>query len=183
MKRQIGQFQGEVIHQALAALGAELGAGHGIEILIVGGAAALLIGVLPPTITTGDVDAIHFRPPNDVEEVLIAAEAVADKQQLAKGWLSIDAGLYANAVPEDWESRRVDIGRFGRLQVYALGRLDLIATKFYAHREVDLEHLARMSVTLDERRFANDSLQKLYDILPDERGKIDMALHILGEWT
>ncbi len=181
MNSNTGQFHGAVIRQALAALGDELRQGHAIEILVIGGAAGLLTRVLPPVITTSDVDTVNFRPPGDVEEVLHAAEIVSEKLQLARGWLSVDAGLYASAIPNGWETRRVRIGDFGRLLVYALGRLDLIAMKFYAHREVDLEHLNRMNVTADERLFSKDYLQKLYDKLPDERSKIDLALRILED--
>jgi hypothetical protein len=177
-----GQLGGGAIQKTLAALGDELGPGHRIEIVVVGGAAGLLTGVLPSTITTADVDAIHFRPPGDVEAVLAASESVAEKLGVARGWLSVDAGIYSNALPEGWESRQVDIGRFGRLQVYALGRLDLIGTKFYAYRGGDLEHLAQMKVSPAERRFVGAYLRGLRTRLPSERSKIEMALRILREW-
>ncbi len=74
-------LNGATILLAMKELGRELGEGHSIEMVIVGGAAGLLGHILPGTITTSDVDAIHFRPPEDVEDVLRAAETVADKQR------------------------------------------------------------------------------------------------------
>ena len=128
------------------------------------------------------MEAVHFRPPNDVEEVLQAAQFVAEQQGLSKGWLSIDAGLYFNAIPDDWKSRRVDIGRFGRLHVYAIGRLDLIAMKFFAHRQADIEHLALMGITPAELTFAADHLKRLFDKLLDDKSKIEMGIYAVENW-
>ena len=172
----------DAIHQALAALGAVLGPGNAIELLIVGGAAGLLTHLLPGSVTTSDVDAVHFRPPNEIETVLQAAQIVADKQGISRAWLNTDAGLYFNVIPPDWESRRADISLFGRLHVYAIGRLDLICMKFFAHRGIDLEHLARMKVEPEELLFAAHHLRALVEILPDDRNKIEMAIHIVESW-
>ncbi|MGN6370411.1 MAG: DUF6036 family nucleotidyltransferase [Phycisphaerae bacterium] len=172
----------QAIRAALAALGSELGRGHPTELLIVGGAAGLLTGLLSGSVTTSDVDAVNFRPPKDVEEILSAAQLVAEHLGLSKGWLSIDAGLYFNAIPDDWEPRRVAIGSFGRLRVYAIGRLDFIAMKFFAHRTVDLEHLSRIVIQSHELAFAAQHLKKLPHKLPNDINKIEMALHILQNW-
>ncbi|HEY4329567.1 MAG TPA: DUF6036 family nucleotidyltransferase [Phycisphaerae bacterium] len=179
-----GSINDQLARSALAQLGIQLGEGNVIEILVIGGAAAHLQGLLPPSMTTSDVDAIHFRPPGTVDEVLEAADEAAAIGLLPKGWLNHDdAGLYAHALPAGWENRRVDIGKFGRLHVYALSRQDLIAMKFYAHREVDMEHLHAMHVTAAERRFTETYLHDLGRDLPDVRGKIELALHILGAWS
>ncbi len=178
-----GSFNLELARSALVRLGAELGKGDSIEILIIGGAAGHLIGVLPPSMTTSDIDAIHFRPPGTVDEVLNAADQTAASLSLPKGWLNHDdAALYDHALPPGWETRRVKVGDFGRLHVYALGRQDLIAMKFYAHREVDLEHLNAMHVTAQELAFTETYLNRLPENVPDVQGKIEMALHLLGAW-
>ena len=178
-----GGFNLELARSALDRLGAELGDGNPIEILIIGGAAGHLIGVLPPSMTTSDIDAIHFRPPGTVDEVLNAADQTAARLALPKGWLNHDdAGLYAHALPPGWEIRRIKVGDFGRLHVYALSRQDLIAMKFYAHREVDLEHLDAMHVTAQEMAFTEIYLNQLLQDVPDIQGKIEMALHVLGGW-
>jgi len=166
----------------LAALGKELHAGRNIEIQLLGGAAAMLTGLLPGTMTTGDLDVVYPRPPGDVEEILDAAMRVADQQNLPRSWLNIEAGLFAHAIPDGWEARRVAIGTYGRLQVFALGRMDLIATKFFAHRAIDTEHLHAMGVTREEQRFVKNHLESLSGTLPDEKSRIEKALHILLEW-
>jgi nucleotide-binding universal stress UspA family protein len=176
-------FKSDAILKALANLGYQLGQGRTIELAIVGGAAGLLVHVLPGSVTTSDVDAICFRPPDGVEEILRAADLVADQQGIAKGWLNTEAGLFVNAMPPAWENRRVDIGTFGRLQVFAISRADLIAMKFYAHRERDLEHLAKIKITRDELAFTTTYLHTLVVRLPQEQSKINMALYILKNWT
>jgi hypothetical protein len=135
----MGTLSSQIIRKALAALGKELRAP--VQLLIVGGGAGVLTGELPGLWTTSDVDALEFRPPGEVEEVLRAAAVVGRQAMLPANWLNIDAGLYRHDLPEKWESRCVEIGRFGKLHVRALSRLDLIATKFFAHRIIDREHL------------------------------------------
>ncbi len=75
------------------------------------------------------------------------------------------------------------MGAFGRLATYAIGRIDLIAMKFYAHREVDLEHLDKMKITRDELAFTESHLNELLERLPGDKSKIEMAIHILQNWN
>lgn len=178
-----GKLTGHSIHDALRALGKELGSGPEIQILIIGGAAGLLAGLLPVGTTTGDVDAVDFRPPSVVEEVLEAAIKVADREGLPRGWLSVDAGLFATAIPDGWEARCLVVGQLGRLVVRALGRRDLIAMKFFAHRAGDLEHLVAMNVTADEIAFTKRHLTQLGKRLPGDRAQIEMALRVAGDWS
>src|ERR1041385_9230536 len=145
-----------IILQALGEVGRELRAD--VSILVVGGGAGVLTRQLPEVWTTSDVDAVEFRPPNEIEEVLRAAAVVTRKLSLPANWLNSEAGLYLHDLPEDWETRRVFIGDFGRLHVWALGRLDLIATKFYAHRPIDRLHLTTMKVTTAELQFVRSYL-------------------------
>jgi hypothetical protein len=178
-----GTINGEAALSALRRVGAELGAGPEIEILVIGGAAAHLLGLLPPAMTTSDVDAVHFRPTTAVDEVLQAAVDAAEKLRLPRGWFNHDdAGPYANALPGGWDKRRVEVGLFGRLRVFALGRRDLIAMKFYAHRQVDIEHLAFLAITASERAFTRRYLRRLSADQPAEREKVAMALHVLAHW-
>jgi hypothetical protein len=178
-----GRFDVRVVQRALRQLGQELGDGPTIEILVIGGAAAHLLGLLPPEMTTADVDAVRFRPPGALEEVLGAAVQMASREGLPRGWFNHDdAGLYAHALPPGWEVRRMDVGRFGRLQVFALGRPDLIAMKFFAHRQVDIEHLTSIGVTEAERAFTQRYLRQLAVDYPPEREKVAMALHVLHHW-
>jgi hypothetical protein len=170
------------IRTALAKLGERLRLERDVEILLVGGAAGVLTRELPAAWTTADVDVIHYRLPQDRDAVLIAAAEVGRELSLPPGWLSEDVGLYVWTLPQDWEMRRVAIGTFGRLRVYAAGRLDLIAMKFIAHRERDLEHLVQMGVTASERKFVEGFLDSLAHHHPEEAGRIAMARQYVKAW-
>lgn len=170
------------IRTALAGLGERLRLDRGVEILLVGGAAGVLTGELPPAWTTADVDVIHCRLPQDRDALLAAAAEVARELSLPPSWLSEDVGLFAWTLPEDWETRRVRVGTFGRLRVYAAGRLDLIAMKFVAHRDIDLEHLTRMKVRAKELEFVRAYLDSLAPRVPGEAGRIAMARQYVDAW-
>jgi len=154
----------------------------------VGGSAGVLIQALPADWTTADVDTIHFCAAEDRDAVLEAAAEVGRELSLPASWLNDWGGLFAWTLPDDWESRRVFIGAFGHLRVYAVSRQDLIAMKFIAHRPGDLEHLALMNVTsldLTEVRQYLDRLAGRYPAgrFPAEAGKIEMARQYVDGWN
>ena len=169
------------IRTALAALGARVRADHPVEIFVVGGAAGVLLGLLPPAWTTADVDMIDCHLPTDREDVLAAAEDVARDLSLPGAWLSEDVGLFAWTLPRDWQSRVVETGNYGRLRVFAVSRRDLIAMKFLAHRERDLEHLEQMKVTAADLEFVRRHLDSLAG-LADEAGRVEMARQYVDGW-
>jgi hypothetical protein len=160
------------IHRAFAIMGdALLRLDHDVEILVVGGAAGVLSGELPGSWTTGDVDVIHCQLPNDHEAVMDAAEYAAKvMNSLPSAWFSEDARLFSWQLRDGWESRRVLGGQFGRLKVFSVGRIDLIAMKFAAGRGRDREHLALMKVTESERKEVREWLAALRDSRPDLEG-------------
>jgi hypothetical protein len=165
------------ISAALKALGQELSANA--EILVVGGGAGVLTGELTDSWTTSDVDAVEFKPPGEIEEVLRAAAQVARRLELPANWLNSEAGLYVHDLPRRWRLRRVIVGEFGKLRVWALGRRDLIATKFYAHRPVDRLHLESMNVTSRELSFVRSYLK---DRAKDDPAKAAKALAYVDAW-
>ncbi len=171
----------ELIRLAFTALGRRLARAQPIEILIVGGAAGLLNGELKGTYTTTDVDTLKVLPPGQWDQLQDAAAKVGREMALPADWLNRDAGLFAEALPSDWESRRVDVGRFGALRVWAIGRLDLIAMKFYSHRYQDREHLAALNVTKEELKFVLQYLDALTS--QADRGKLEMARHMARNWV
>lgn len=176
-----------LIRSALSRIGTALGAGRPIEILIVGGAAAVLTGQLPIGWTTSDVDAIDYHLPEDRDLVLTAAGEVGRELALPSGWLNEWGGLYAWTLPNGWQQRRINIGDFGRLRIFAASRLDLIAMKFIAHRERDLEHLHHMKVRRGELDFVREYLRALEQQFPEslhseEAGRIAMACEYVREW-
>jgi hypothetical protein len=176
-------MDGQNIRISLARVGAALNeVGRNVEILIVGGAAGLLTGQLPASWTTGDVDVMNCHLPADRELVLDAAERVAREFDLPASWMSDFGGLFVWTLPHKWESRRVLVGKFGRLHVYAVGRLDLITMKLLAHRSRDLEHLNLIRPTRDELAFVVGRFDELESDFPGEAGPIAMARQIAAEW-
>lgn len=173
----------EIMREAFGAMGAHLVLDHDVEILVVGGAAGILLGELPASWTTQDVDLVHCRLAKDRDAVLDAAAAITQQLSLPPGWMNDFGGLYAWTLPQDWISRRVSIGTYGRLRVYAVGRRDLIAMKFVAHRTRDVEHLALLHVTPDELEFTRHHLDRLLADFPEHQGQLELAREIVSTWT
>jgi hypothetical protein len=173
----------QTIRTALATAGEHLHLDRGVEILIVGGAAGVLTGALPAGWSTADVDVIHFRLSQDREAVLAAAEEAAQLLSLPPSWISEDVGLFTWTLPQGWETRRVKVGSYGQLQVYAAGRFDLIAMKFLAHRERDLLHLTHLRVTPEELRSVDAYLESLAAEHAEEAGRIEMARQYVANWA
>jgi len=72
---------------------------------------------------------------------------VARRFQIAPQWLDASAHALAHLMLPGWRDRLVAVGTFGPLQVFAVGRLDLIALKAIAGRAEDLEDLHSLAVT------------------------------------
>jgi len=175
------------ILKAFRALGARCQVDREIEILLVGGAAGVLIGALPAAWTTADVDLLHVDAAEDRDVVLEAAADVAHQLSLPNDWLNDWSGLFGWTLPDGWQNRRRHVGTFGRLVVYAASRLDLIAMKFMAHRPQDLEHLEQMNPRLDDLVFVRiylDSRSKLYREGRDteKARQIEMARQYVNGW-
>jgi hypothetical protein len=152
-----------------------------IELLLVGGAAGLLTGLLPASRTTLDCDVMVYAPPTAWHEVEQAAHAVGRELGLPTSWLNSVAQMRIDSLPGGWQDRRVLIGKFGRLHVWAISRVDLIAMKFIAHRAQDLEDLVSLNVKAEDLAFVERFVQSL-------RGKrtppqeVDEAIEILRDW-
>ncbi|MBL9149863.1 MAG: hypothetical protein JNM94_14320 [Phycisphaerae bacterium] len=100
-------------------------------------------------------------PPDAMLAVESAAAIVAEELQLAHRWLNSDVQTRIDALPHGWERRKVLVGQFGRLRVFAASRLDLIAMKVLAGRAQDIEDLNAMRVRADDLRFVQTYLDDL----------------------
>jgi len=149
------------VQEALKRLGTALDVPGDVEILLVGGAAAMLTGVLPPSRTTTDCDVINYEPKQAMARVETAAERVAGELDLSPNWLNSDVQLRADTLPDGWEERRIHVGTYGRLSVWAASRPDLIAMKVVAGRDQDIEDLVAMRVRRDEIPFIETYLSRL----------------------
>jgi hypothetical protein len=170
-----------LLRTALARVGMLLPADSTIEILVVGGAAGLLTGLLPPARTTMDCDVMVYLPANAWHAVEEASHRVGRDLGLSTSWLNGVAQLRIDSLPQGWRDRRVHIGDFGSLRVFAIGRLDLIAMKFLAHRAQDLEDLQSLQVSADETRLARMFVNQLRGSRTPIQ-EIDEAVGILEEW-
>lgn len=76
------------LEAALRRLGEVLGESRDIEILVVGGAAGMLTGLLPPSRVTTDCDVMIYMPEDALTHVELAAEKVAGELGLVPNWLN-----------------------------------------------------------------------------------------------
>jgi hypothetical protein len=73
-------------------------------------------------------------------------------------WLNSASEAFADALPSGWLRRRQFACTLGRLQVFVISRVDLIAMKVIAGRAQDVEDLQAMNVTEQERTFVREHL-------------------------
>ena len=132
------------IDRALQAVGEILASeGHAYSIVIMGGAALNLLGILERATT--DVDILAFarlgpdqpcellRPPEPLPEPLLrAAHAVARDMGLDQDWLNSGPALQWDAGLPPGLAQRVHWRRYAVLDVGAVGRQDLISFKLFA---------------------------------------------------
>jgi hypothetical protein len=170
--------QGE-LEAAFAALGAGLDWPSEVEIVIVGGAAMALTGLLPRRVTV-DCDVALHAPREAWGALERAAAKVAAAQGLPIDWLNPETETLAHRMPDGWRDRATEIGRYGSIKLVALGRSDLIAMKFIAGRAVDLEDIRALRVTAEEGEFVRTYLRDLERKHPGrEREQVRDALDLL----
>lgn len=133
------------------------------EIVLTGGVAGLLGGLLDARRTTGDCDVLdidqeaHWRPLSE------AAIEVARSMGLPPTWLNRDCQQYAWCFPLGWKGRTEPVGRFGPLDVRRVGRFDLMASKVVAgpKRPQDVLDVMAMRPTPDELKAIDQHLDRL----------------------
>lgn len=134
------------------------------DLIISGGAAGILCHNFSRA--TIDIDLIYSNPPMD-RDLIKHVQNVAHKLRLPSAWLNDGAKGWADLLPDDFHQRLVQIGRFGPLNISALGRKDLILLKFAALREQDREDLAVMKPTSEEITFVQEQLERISRMRPD----------------
>jgi hypothetical protein len=146
-----------VIERALQRVGEVVEYHAEVEVLLVGGAAAMLTNLLAPNRTTVECDVMVYQP----ESAMAAAERVAAEQGLVANWLNSDVQMLVGRLPEGWRARRVFVGEFGKLRVWAANRLDLLAMKVIAGRAQDVEDIRAMRMRADEAPFVRGYVESL----------------------
>lgn len=149
------------VERALRRLGELLEYHADVEILIVGGAAGMVTGVLAPIRMTTDCDVMVYAPPTAMAAVERTAGEVAKEMNLSPTWLNSDVQLRLDALPDGWRERQIPVGTFGRLRVFAASRPDLIAMKVLAGRDQDIEDLQALRIRQDDVDFVTAYLDSL----------------------
>lgn len=167
------QFGSNEIRKALKETALHIKWNGDIEILLVGGVAAMLTGQLPAERVTQDCDIISLSPKRAQEAVLNSAREVSRIKGLPENWLNCQA-MQMNVLPDGWLSRRDHICKFGQLSIYAASRLDLLCMKFYANRPQDREDIMEMKPTLEETSFVRKYLDMLK--LPSRHADLDQIV-------
>ena len=147
-----------------------------IEILLVGGVAAMLTGQLSAERVTQDCDIMHFSPKQAQKAILDAANKVAQARGLPQNWLNSQA-MQLNVLPDGWRSRRKHLCKYGNLSIFAASRLDLLCMKFYANRPQDREDILEMKPMSEEMAFVRRFLDMLR--LPSRHADLDQIVSAL----
>lgn len=160
-------LDGQALLDALRATGqllSQQGLGHGFRLVVTGGTAGLLGGLLSTSRTTGDCDVVGWiGREEDWRRVLAAAAEVAEQMRLPKTWLNDDCRIFGWCLPLGWMDRCVEVGRFGPLEVWRVARIDLIAAKVFSspRRPQDLEDVRVMGPTAAELDHAERNIDRL----------------------
>lgn len=91
-----------------------------------------------------------------------AAETVAHEMGLPERWFNSDVQMRPDTLPDGYMRRRVFIGVYGMIRVFAVSRPDLIAMKVIAGRPQDLADLETLRVRSDEVEFVRDCIEGLH---------------------
>lgn len=141
--------------------------------LVIAGGAALILGNHVDR-GTGDLDVVYSEPP--LARLRSAILQVAQEKGLSPHWLNDGVKAFGDVLPEDFDQRTDRMGTFGNLRVFLLGRMDLILSKFYGGREVDLGDLAEMRPTDEEIEFVLRQLDRIARFRPDKALKMQLYL-------
>jgi hypothetical protein len=98
---------------------------------------------------------------------------------LSPKWLNSDVQMRRDVLPDGWERRKMLVGVFGRLRVFAASRPDLIAMKVLAGRDQDIDDLQAMRIRSDEVESVTGYLDSL-ESKGTTREQIDDARTLLG---
>ncbi|MFI4912492.1 MAG: DUF6036 family nucleotidyltransferase [Sedimentisphaeraceae bacterium JB056] len=150
--------------------------GDKVELLLIGGAAAILSGLLPQERVTQDCDVMDYTPSDANDAIVEAAAKAAEKEGLPENWLSFQA-MGLDVLPDGWRVRRQLICEFDKIKIYAASRIDLIAMKFYANRPQDREDILNMRPTKDELSYIEKYLNMLK--LPKRKADLDQIVDAL----
>jgi hypothetical protein len=166
------------LRRALSALAALLPQSTPAEMILIGGGAGMLSGLLPDGRQTVDVDVMDVTPAEIFDLCCYHAPRIAEECGISPSWFDATPHTIRHTMLDGWRERTVPVGEFGPLRVRAIARIDLISLKAIASRTRDLLDLESLQVTRAEVEFILESLPTLL-----ERGTnpdlVDTALRTL----
>lgn len=142
------------------------------EVVVIGGAAAILGGWLARA--TVDIDVAAARPALSTFGRKI--EEVAETLGLPEGWMNDGAKAFARVLPPDYADRLEYVGTFGHLTVRAISRRDLVLMKLFGMRAEDVEDLRELRPTRDELEFVRAQLERIAAFEPKRAYLIELYL-------
>lgn len=144
-----------------------------IEMIVCGGAAAILAHRMKRT--TADVDLVFLshRPP-DFENV---KAQIADLFGVDANWLNEGAKGYADYLPDDFRERLIRIGlRTRSVAAWAIGRADLIVMKLASFRPEDLADVDALGIGKDDVEIIKKAIEKISSF--DKKAALRMRLFL-----
>jgi hypothetical protein len=149
------------LRRALSALAALLPQDKPAEMILIGGGAGMLSGLLAGDRQTVDIDVMDVTPPEIFDLCCYHAPSIAEECGISPRWFDATPHTIRHTMLDGWRERTVPVGQFGPLAVRAIARIDLISLKLLAGRERDLNDLKALRVTPEEARFIIASLPQI----------------------
>jgi hypothetical protein len=116
--------------------------------LIMGGGGAMIMAHKFP-LATSDIDAIPKGM--EIHELDIYVKQISMEYGLPGDWMNPYFSTFAHTLPEDFQTRLVQVFHGKYLTVQALGKEEMLIMKCFAHRGKDIAHakqLLRLGVDL-----------------------------------
>ena len=144
-----------------------------LEMIICGGAAAILAHKMKRNTADVDLVFLSYHPP-DIER--IKAE-IADEFGVGAGWLNEGAKGYADYLPDDFRKRLIRINlRTKLITAWAIGRVDLIVMKLASFRPEDLEDIDSLGIRKEDVKIIRRAIQKVSSF--DKKAALRMKLFL-----